>query len=52
MKKKRPTLRETRLKMLKRTREAQRNSKTPSSFDSLVKWLEGKVKPKKAKGSK
>lgn len=40
------TKRVTRLAMLKRTREIQRSSSHPRSFDSLVSWLEAKVKPK------
>jgi hypothetical protein len=43
------TKRVTRLAMLKRTREIQRGSSHPRSFDSLVSWLEGKVKPRKVK---
>ena len=44
-----PTKRVTRLAMLKRTREIQRKSSHPRSFDSLVSWLEKKVKPRKVK---
>lgn len=43
------TARERRLKMLRKARELQRESKNPRSFDSLIGFLEGKVKSKAAK---